>query len=181
MKMKLFLVSIFTLVLATAARSQEVKNTSYITSTGEKVLRLESILPVDKKTAWEYFTTDEKLKKWIAPVAHIELKTGGYIVTNYDKDKPLSDASSIRLDIINYLEGEMLTMKVKLNDTFPKQAQAGDQNLQEIIQLTAIDATHTKVTASMIGWGTGPHWDKTYDFFVKGNTWTYNEILKLFK
>ena len=27
-----------------------------------------------------FFTTDKKLQKWIAPVAHIELKSGGYIV-----------------------------------------------------------------------------------------------------
>src|SRR4051812_40669305 len=118
--MKLFLVSILALVLTTSARSQEVKNTSYVTSTGDKVLRLEAVLPVDKKTAWQYFTTDEKLKKWIAPAAHIELKTGGYIVTNYEKDKPLTDASSIRLGIINYLENEMIAFKIKLNDVFPK-------------------------------------------------------------
>jgi hypothetical protein len=33
----------------------------------------------------------------------------------------------------------------------------------------------------MIGWGTGPEWDKTYDFFVKGNTWTFQELLNAFK
>ena len=165
----------------TMARAQVVKNTSYVTSTGEKVLRLESVLPVGKKTAWEYFTTDEKLQMWIAPLVHIELKTGGYILTNYDANKSLSDTSSIRLGIINYLDGEMLTLKVKLNNDFSKKVQAEDQNLQEIIQLVAIDDTHTKVTSSMIGWGTGADWDKTYDFFVKGNIWTYNEIIKLFK
>lgn len=32
----------------------------------------------------------------------------------------------------------------------------------------------------MVGWGQGSQWDKTYDFFLKGNEWTYKEILKLF-
>jgi len=180
MKSLLLVILFCTSQALTRANAQGVKNTSYITSSGEKVLRLEAIIPVDKKTVWEYFTTDEKLKKWIAPLVHIELKTGGYILTNYDKDKSLSDKSSIRLGIINYLEGEMLTLKVKLNDNFPKKAQAEDQYLQEIIQLAAIDDTHTRVIASMIGWGKGPEWDQTYGFFEKGNTWTYNEILKLF-
>ena len=30
----------------------------------------------------------------------------------------------------------------------------------------------------MIGWGQGDDWDKAYAFFVKGNTWTYEELLK---
>jgi hypothetical protein len=33
----------------------------------------------------------------------------------------------------------------------------------------------------MIGWAGGPEWDKTYNFFVKGNEWNYEEMGKLFK
>lgn len=179
--MKNILLSLLAITFLLSAKAQDVKNTSYTDSGGERVLRLEVILPVDKATAWQYFTTDEKLRLWIAPLAHIELKTGGYIITNYDKNKTLDDKSSIKLDIINYLQGEMLTLKVKLNDNFSKKAQAEDQNLQEIIQLVEVDKTHTKIISSMIGWGQGPDWDKTYSFFVKGNEWTYKEILKLFK
>ncbi|MCY7361387.1 MAG: hypothetical protein LH629_04855 [Ignavibacteria bacterium] len=63
-------------------QARSVENTSYITQTGEKVLRLEATLPVVLAEAWKLFTTDDKLKLWIAPLAHIELKTGGYILTN---------------------------------------------------------------------------------------------------
>jgi hypothetical protein len=33
----------------------------------------------------------------------------------------------------------------------------------------------------MIGWGMGREWNKTCDFFVKGNEWTYEKMGKLFK
>ena len=33
----------------------------------------------------------------------------------------------------------------------------------------------------MIGWGQGEGWEKTYGFFDRGNTWTYEEILKIYK
>jgi hypothetical protein len=33
----------------------------------------------------------------------------------------------------------------------------------------------------MIGWGTGTDWDKANDFFVKGNEWTYKELLNNYK
>ena len=86
----------------------------------------------------------------IAPKAHIVLQTGGYIITNYTKDKPLFDSSSIRLDIINYLEHELLTFKVKLNNQFAKQVQREDSNLQEVIQFEAITPDKTKIKSSIL-------------------------------
>lgn len=168
-------------LLAACAQAQSVKNTSYVTQSGEKVLRLEVTLPVDKTEAWKLFTNDDRLKKWIAPVAHIELKSGGYILTNYDATKPLTDPSSIRCDIINYIENEMITLKVNLNDNFPKAIQAEDDHLQEIIQLIPIGKKQTKIVSSMIGWGNGTDWEKTYQFFVKGNIYTYEELKKLYR
>ncbi len=178
MKYFLFAVFLFNFSLLTG---QTVENTSYMTHTGEKVLRLEVILPVNKKEAWQLFTTDEGLTKWIAPLAHIELKTGGYILTNYDKTKSLADSSSIKLTIINYIEQEMFTLKVKLNDNFSKSVQHEDGNLQEIIQFIRVGTKKTKIISSMIGWGKGDEWTKTYNFFVKGNIYTYEELRKLFK
>ena len=56
----IFLVLFLMCVLA--AKAQSVKNTSYITQTGEKVLRLESVLPIDIEGAWQLFTTDAQLR-----------------------------------------------------------------------------------------------------------------------
>jgi uncharacterized protein YndB with AHSA1/START domain len=176
----IWILTFFLIMNGTLLAQSKVNNTSYITPGGEKVLRLEAILPVDIKAAWSYFTTDENIKKWMAPVAHVELRTGGYIRTNYDAKKSLDDPSSIQLGIINYLPNELLTLKVKLNGTFPSKAQATDQNLQEIIQFEDAGDGHTKVISSMVGWGTGPEWDETYKFFDRGNTWTFQELLKLF-
>ena len=102
-------------------------------------------------------------------------------MTNYDKTKSLSDSSSIKLNIINYVEREILTFKVDLNDQFSKKTQNEDENLQEIIQFEYVSPNETKIISSMIGWGQGEEWVKTYDFFVKGNIWTYEGLRKLYK
>ncbi len=159
---------------------QGVKNTSYKNEAGEKVLQLETILPIGISVAWQLFTTDEKLKTWLAPVAHIELKTGGYILTNYDSTKKLTDKSSINSPIINFITNEMLTLKVNLNGNFPKSAIAADSNLQHIIRLFEIDGTHTKIVSTMVGFGESADWGMTYDFFLKGNDWTFKELLNLY-
>lgn len=177
---KLIVITFFT-VANFSVYSQTMKNTSYKNQSGEKVLRLEFIIPISVTEAWELFTTDEKLKKWIAPQAHIELKSGGYILTNYDKSKSLSDSSSIKLPIISFIDNEILILKVILNDNFVTSVRESDTNLQEVIQFIKVDNSHTKIVSSMLGWGTGIDWDTTYNFFERGNEWTYQELLKNYK
>ncbi len=178
--MKIKLLLSFLALNSTFLLDAQIKNTSYINNSNEKVLQLSVVVPTDIKTAWELFTLDDKLSKWIAPKAHIELKSGGFIITNYDSSKDLSDSSSIKLGIISYLDYKLLTLKVRLNNNFPKNVQDDDTFLQEIIQFEPISPNETKIISSMIGWGQGPDWEKTYNFFEKGNIWTYNELLKLF-
>ena len=158
----------------------EITNSSYVTQYREKVLQFSIIVPMNKKDAWNLFTTDEGLKKWIAPVAKIDMKTGGYIKTNYDISKNVDDSTSIRLEIINYLEYEMMTLKVNLNNTFPEEVKAGDKNLQEIIQFIDAGKGKTKIISTMVGWGQGDAWDKAYAFFEIGNDWTFKEIENIF-
>lgn len=158
----------------------QVTNSSYVTKFGEKVLQFSIIVPTSRLEAWKLFTTDEGQEKWMAPVVKSNIKIGGWIRTNYDRTKTTDDTTTIQLDIINYLENEMLTLKVNLNSNFPKEAEIEDKNLQEIIQLVDIGKRKTKIISSMVGWGQGSHWDKTYAFFEKGNEWTYKEFLKLF-
>ena len=172
---------IILMLLSFQANSQTLKNTSYKNQSGEKVLRLEIILPVDIESAWKLFTVDEELQKWIAPLAHIELQSGGYIITNYDSTKSLSDSSSIKLPILSYLDNELLVLKVILNDHFPKSVRDSDENLQEVIQFKKIDANNTKIISSITGWKAGADWDKTYNFFVRGNEWTYEQLLKNYR
>lgn len=141
--------------MAFAVRGQTLTNSSYKNQAGEKVLRFECTFPLGVTEAWKLFTTDERLCKWMAPSAHIELKSGGYIVTNYDKSKSLSDSSSIKLPITSYIDNEILVLKVNLNSNFAKSVQDEDKNLQEVIQFIQVDDKHTRVVASMLGWGTG--------------------------
>ena len=179
--MKLIRSAFLLLLLPAALLGQEVRDTSYQTSAGEKVLRLESVLPLGKAEAWKLFTTEEGWKKWATPVVSINFKVGGQILSHYDKTKAVGDPGTIRLPIINYLEGEMITLKVILTDAFAEGVRREDGNLQEIIQLVALGEGRTKVVSSMIGWGSGPDWEKTYEFFRKGNRWSYEQLVKHFR
>ena len=178
MKLTCFL---FLLLLTPCAFGQEVRNTSYVTSNGEKVLRLELVIPVERAEAWKLFTTEEGWKRWATPVVSIDFKVGGQILSHYDKSKSVGYPGTIRLPIINYLEGEMITLKVVLNETFADKVRKEDKNLQEVIQFVDLGKGKTKIVSSMIGWGASSDWDKTYEFFAKGNQWSYQQLAKRYR
>ena len=75
----------------------------------------------------------------------------------------------------------MITVKVKLNNNFDEAARNSDGNLQEIILFEKVDKSHAKIISLMVGFGTGKEWEKIYDFFTKGNEWTYNELINSLK
>jgi uncharacterized protein YndB with AHSA1/START domain len=164
--------SLFTASLA----GQTVRNTSTTTQNGERVLRIETIVPVSPEKVWQALTTTEGWKGWAAPVAKVDFRIGGTIFTHYDSNAKIGSPGTIQIAIVNYLEREMITLKLKLTNQFPEKTRAEDQNLQEIVQVIAIDSDHTKVVSSMVGWGIGKEWDDVYNFFAKGNQWSYQQL-----
>ena len=168
------------IVLGCSALGQQVLTTNLITRSKERVLRVESIIPAPPNAVWNAFATEEGLKKWVAPVVALDLRVGGTLSTHYDKQASIGSPGTIRLGIVHYLEGELMTYKVNLTGSFKAKARAEDQNLQEVIQIVPWTNGTTKVISSMIGWGTGEEWDDTYKFFAKGNEWSYRQLVKCF-
>ena len=151
--------------------AQEVVNAS-----AGRVLRTETLLPVPSDAVWQAFSTEQGLAEWVAPVVAIDLRAGGSLLTHYDTDAAIGDPGTITTGILNFLEGELITFKVELNENFSEQLQAEDVNLQEIVQIKSEGENLTRVVSSMVGWGSGPEWDAAYDFFVRGNEWTYRQL-----
>ena len=160
------------------AAAQEVRNTSYSTKSGERVLRIETVMPATPENVWKAWTAPQELSKWIAPVVAIDLRIGGTLSTNYDQKATIGNPGTIQLPIINYIEKQLITLKVNLNDKFPKKVRDEDHNLEEIVQIVDLGDGKTKVVSSMVGWGAGEDWDQTYDFFARGNEWTYRQLAK---
>jgi hypothetical protein len=161
---------------ASGTSIEAVRNTSTTTQNGEKVLRIETIVPASSEKVWRTLTTAEGWKTWAAPVVAVDFRIGGTISSHYDANAKIGSPGTIQLGIVNYLEKEMITFKVKLTAQFPEKTRAEGQNLQEIVQIIPIDSTHTQVISSMVGWGTGKEWDEVYKFFAKGNEWSYQQL-----
>jgi len=158
-----------------------IVNNSFIAADGERFLRFEIIVNTNVDETWKIIATEEGIKKWMAPVAALDLRTGGALKTNYNETSKIDDKGTITLGIINYIPSEIITYKITLNELFAEKCRKEDKNLQHIIQLKSLGQNKTKIISTMAGWGQGKEWDEAYSFFEKGNEWTFQKLLKVFK
>jgi uncharacterized protein YndB with AHSA1/START domain len=166
------------MLLAWPADSQEVHNTSYVSEAGQKVLRIDMSVPVPVDRLWHAWTRADELRHWVAPVVEVDFRTGGVLSTNYDAKGTIGAPGTIRLPIVACIDRQLIVLKVNLNADFPRSVRGSDQQLLEIVQLVDAGDGHSVLRSSMVGWGAGPDWDKAYDFFARGNEWTYRNLAK---
>jgi hypothetical protein len=160
---------------------QGIVNNSFIAADGERFLRFEIVVNTTIDETWKIIATEEGIKKWMAPVAFLDLKIGGMLKTNYNETAKIDDKGTITLGIINYIPSEIITYKITLNELFAEKCRREDKNLQHIIQLKSLGSNKTKIISTMSGWGQGNEWDEAYSFFEKGNEWAFQKLLKVFK
>ena len=161
--------------------SQGIMNSSFIAANEERFLQFEIILNTTIAETWKLIATEEGIKKWMAPVAILDLRIGGMLKTNYNETAKIDDKGTITLGIISYIPSEILTYKITLNELFAEKCRKEDKNLQHIIQLKSLGENKTKIISTMVGWGQGKEWDEAYTFFEKGNEWTFQKLLKSLK
>ncbi len=159
---------------------QGIVNNSFIAASGERFLRFEIVVNTSIDETWKIIATEEGIKKWMAPVALLDLRMGGMLKTNYNETAKIDEKGTITLGIINYIPSEMITYKITLNELFAEKCRKEDKNLQHIIQLKSLGLNKTKIISTMAGWGQGKEWDEAYTFFEKGNEWTFQKLLKVF-
>jgi uncharacterized protein YndB with AHSA1/START domain len=160
-------------------KGPQVKNSSFVTPAGERVLRHEITVNGSLADVWNAFTTSEGLMTFMAPVVHLELKTGGVFDSNYRVGSKLGDPGTIHNQVLNYIPMEMFSIKVGLTEQFPERPrQAG--TLFAVLTFKDAGAKQALVTISMLGWGNGEDWNQVYSFFDRGNAYTMAELARRF-
>jgi uncharacterized protein YndB with AHSA1/START domain len=71
----------------------------------------EAVLNASIETVWQYFTTEEHLKKWMAPLVEVDWKQGGTIKTNYNIHGKIGDKTTIVNTILSYDPHRMISIK----------------------------------------------------------------------
>ena len=73
----------------------------------------------------------------------------------------------------------MLTTRFTAPEGAPPEAQTA-QATWVVYRFEPVAPRQTRVTVTMMGWGTGPAWDASYDFFQRGNEWEMQQLVRHF-
>jgi hypothetical protein len=66
------------------------------TKTPELVLIQEFIVKSPIDSVWNAYTTKKGYESWAAPLAEVDLKVGGFIKSNYNKEGKIGDSTTAR-------------------------------------------------------------------------------------
>ena len=164
-----------TILVASSALGQGVRNTSYALASGERVLRQEGELQAPVDTVWRTLTTGDGLRSFLAPQVWIDLRPGGRWETGHAADAVPGDQRNIVNEVLAYLPNEMLAVRViqaPPNFVHPEIA----KQVWTVYQLQPLDERRTKLTVSMLGWPSGAAADSVYRFFERGNAFTMRQL-----
>ena len=155
-------------------------DTSFVAPNGERVQRLEILVPATRQQVWEAVSTSEGLRGWVAPHTDVEMKTGGRYYTNYNPEAKVGDAGTIYNTVLTYVPLEMVAIHVKLGTQIFPESVANADRLSAILQIHDAAPGQVRVSETMIGWQAGEDWDKVYNFFQTGNAYTLGQLRKRF-
>lgn len=167
------------LFLPLLAAAQQVNDTSYVAPNGERVQRLEIVLPASIEEVWQTVSTSQGWMTFMAPNVEMELKPGGKFHSHYTYGAKIGDPGTIYNTVQAYVPLKMIALKIGLNELFPKEAREAG-TLHAVMMLEPISPKETKVSEILVGFGKGSAWDTTWKFFDRGNRYTFAEMYKRF-
>jgi hypothetical protein len=154
---------------AHAALPEGVTETSYVLSSGERVLEL-------AHDVWGAWATSAGYQSWAAPVAYVDFRVGGAIETSYNPKAVVGAKTNIRNLILAIVpERAFLIRNLQAPGKTPFDAPTF-QKTQTAVVLTPLDEQRTRVTLINSGYAAGALWDGVYDFFRTGNAWSLTSL-----
>ena len=154
---------------------KEVSNSSFLESNGDRAIQLSIDVAASAHDVFGAFATSEGFSSWAVPVAHVELRIGGFIEASYDANAKLGDPGNIRNEIIAYVPDRLLVIRnVQAPPGFADPELF--RHTSTVIEFAHQDATHTHVTLTNAGYGTGERWDRLYRHFEWGDAYTLAEL-----
>lgn len=143
------------------------------------VMRWEVVVNGSLEETWAAFTVKEEIEQWMVPVCEIDLRLGGTMKTNYDKNAGIGGPGTIVHHILAYEPKRMISSRFDA----PENAQVAKvaEATWGVTRLEPIGPAQTRVIFTSCGWGEGEAWDAARKFFEKGNAYTFEKLKKYFE
>jgi uncharacterized protein YndB with AHSA1/START domain len=158
----------------------KVRDESFRDTEGQRVLQQSMVVNAKAATVWQAFTTDAGFMRWAVPVAHITPGNGGLIEFAATPDGKLGDPNNIRNRIDVYLPQRLLVMHNEFVPAGGPMDPATFASVHTLIELEPLHANKTRVTQTVVGFGSTPQYDALYAHLHDGNAAYLMSLAKSF-
>jgi len=165
------LIMLFTVFLTSVTFGQEKRVVSKVDSTNTRELVLIQEFTVNSPidSVWNAYTTKKGWESWAVPIAEIDLKVGGFIKTNYNKEGIIGDSTTIVTHIINYVPKKLITLQAEITDNFPEFMKKEAKDFYNVIYLDELEKGKTSVKSYGIGYKNTPKYLSLMEYFIPAN------------
>lgn len=165
---------------AFALGPEKVRDESFLDTEGQRVLQQSMVINAKAAIVWQAFTTDAGFTRWAVPVAHITPGNGGLIEFAMTPDGKLGDPNNIRNRIDIYLPQRLLVLHNEFVPAGGPMDPATFASVHTLIELAPLHANKTRVTQTVVGFGTSPQYDALYAHLHNGNAAYLMSLAKSF-
>nr|WP_297787943.1 SRPBCC domain-containing protein [uncultured Allomuricauda sp.] len=171
------LFSIFLISIVTGQQKKRVTSTIDSTNSPELVLIQEITVKAPLNKVWDAYTTKQGWENWAVPLAEVDLKVGGTIKTNYNKDGAIGDSTTIVTHIINYAPKKLITLQAEITDNFPDFMKKEAEDFYNVIYFNDMGDGYTKVESYGIGYKNTPKYLELMNYFIPANEQTIMSLI----
>lgn len=174
----LFLNHILYSQVSSEAEQKRVISSIDSTRSPELVLIQEFTVDAPLDSVWKAYTTKEGWESWAVPLAQVDLKVGGKIQTNYNKDGVIGDSTTIVTHIVNYVPQKLITLQAEITDNFPDFMKKEADDFYNIMYFMESGDGRVKVQSFGIGYKNTPKYLQLMNFFIPANEKTLMNLIK---
>ena len=169
-------VALWLTLSACAAASTPIVSEIIDMDAGDRVVlqTVEVEAPIDE--VWKAYSTSEGWMGWAAPVAEVDLKVGGRILTNYTPGAKIGDPGTNTLYIRSYVPERLLVLQAELSDNWPEIMKEDADNLMNVIVFEDRVEGRTRILSYGVGYRALPAYDDLLEFFVPANEGLYGKL-----
>jgi len=129
---------------------------------GDRVLRATLELPASVDEVWKAWSTEEGVKTFFAPGAHIEPRVDGAYEILFNPAGAPGQRGAEGMRVLAFEPPHRLAFTWNAPPAIPT---IRGQRTMVVIELEAQGPRATRLRFTHLGWGEGPDWDAAYAYF----------------
>jgi uncharacterized protein YndB with AHSA1/START domain len=144
----------------------------------DKVIYQTATLPCDAARAFEMFTSNEMLEKWLAVKADVEPRAGGKYELFWNPEEPEFD-STIGCRVTAFAPGRLLAFEWKGPKQYSDFMNETDPLTHVTVAFIPAEEGGTEVHLVHTGWRDTPAWEEAREWFVRNWEGAFGALEKL--